>query len=244
MLRHVMPSDVGGTFQLGHRGPGAAGPPRTAPASWGRHGSGARTTTADAGYGGMMGITPPSSVSPRRRLRDETDQRGREQSREGRRTRRDAPQHGMDTDDELSKLMNRINTAETTLRQQAHQIATNTQQIQTLAAAQDKEVEDRKDLDERMRLGGERIADRISQLETTYGAKLIEVEQMVHSVIAGMHTVNAGVQGMQEQFRTHTPGGTPIEAVPAMHNLGTADPRIAAQLAPETPSPWGQNAHN
>ena len=203
MLRNVMPTGIDGTFNLGHRGPGAAEPSRTTPL-WGRHGSGARLRPTDA-YGGSMGLTPPSSTSPRRRLRDEEDQRERDESRDGRRTRRGEVQHAMDMDDEVAKLMNRIVTAETTLRQQAHAVASNTQRIVNLETALAKEVEDRKELDERMRKGGETISERIASIENSYGAKLVEIETMVHNVVAGMQTVNAGVQGMQEQFRTRHP---------------------------------------
>ena len=127
MLRNLMPSaathggtNTGANFSLGHRGPGSvAQPPRSAPASWGRHGSGARYPST--GYGGSMGITPPSSVSPRRRLRDEQDDQDRQDSAErGRRssaTRRLGPQATMDVDDEVSKLMNRVMTVEAMLRQ-------------------------------------------------------------------------------------------------------------------------------
>ena len=127
MLRHIMPGTdlAGGTFGLGHRGPGAAMPPRSAPTSWGRHGSGARdTTAANAAFGGSMGITPPGSVSPRRRLRDERDQEERDTSRErDRQAQRMGPQRAMEVDDDIGKLMTRVVTVEAMLRQHAHQIA-------------------------------------------------------------------------------------------------------------------------
>ena len=248
MLRNMMPSATGEVgFSLGHRGPGAAEPPRTAPASWGRHGSGARGTTLD-GFGGALGLTPPTSHSPRRRTRDDSDHRDRENSRDGRRTRRgEPPQHAMDMDDEMSNLVNRLRTVETTLRQHAQGLATNTQNVATimqnmpiLETTMNKEVEDRKELDERMRTGGERIADRISALDNQCNAKLLEIETMLHSLVASMNTVSAGVTAAaaEQQFRTrHNVEEQPL---PQVHNLGTVDPRVAAPSDARTPSPWSQ----
>ena len=251
MLRHVMPGSANmvgqsdandGMFQLGtsHRGPGMAMPPRQAPTSWGRHGSGARGSES-ASYGGAMGITPP--VSPRRRNRDPDSGRDRERSND----RRVGPQAAMEMDENMDRLLNRITTAETAGRQHAHGLAsleerigrlealtnTHTEQLAWLNSEIIKENEARKELDERMMKGGERIDAQIQSIRDYYDPRMMELEQTVLGMVASLKTTPVGDGMTPHIWRTRNPAQT--AEVPQQHHLASPDGKTADA---RTPSPW------
>ena len=119
----------------GHRGLGAATPPRTAPGGFGRHGSGARGATS-TGFGGPLGITPTASLSPRRQREEDGDGgsgRGhdRERDRDGSRPRRNSSAAAHPQDDMESVLL-RLNHIDGMLRKHGQAIAAHGHDISVL----------------------------------------------------------------------------------------------------------------
>ena len=178
----------------GHRGIGAAVPPSTTQPDLGRHGSGARGSQP-TGFGGIFGLTPPHSTSPRRRRdEDEAEEGGRDRERERDRSLTRSRAFGSARAPEVEGLVQRLNLIDNQIRVQS-------QQISVLETAHIKETKDREGLDQRMLDGGKNITERIQNMCNMYDHKIAELESTISEIVAGMHTVNAGVRQVQEEFK-------------------------------------------
>ena len=230
----------------GHRGIGAAVPPSTTQPDLGRHGSGARGSQP-TGFGGIFGLTPPHSTSPRRRRdEDEAEEGGRDRERERDRSLTRSRAFGSARAPEVEGLVQRLNLIDNQIRVQS-------QQISVLETAHIKETKDREGLDQRMLDGGKNIAEQIQNMCNMYGHKIAELESTISEIVAGMHTVNAGVRQVQEEFKTRPPSQPSTVPVASQHqqapasahfigtgNVGPSAVGAATDTETKTPSPWGQ----
>ena len=234
----------------GHRGLGAATPPQAANSGFGRHGSGARGTTS-TGFGGPMGITPTASLSPRRQREEDDDGgndrgRDRERDRSGSRPRQNPAMRPQTTDD-IDTVMHRMAHMDGILRKHGQGLAMLEERVKHLDSANMQHDIDRQELDGRMQDGGKNIATRIVSMGEAYDRKIMELEQVVAQLVSGMQTVQAGVQQVQQEFKTRVPQRSE-SATPStnhQHFIGTqqqAPPSRPPSSGEEvkTPSPWAQ----
>ena len=101
---------------------------------------------------------------------------------------------------DIEQMVQRLNSIDHQLQAHTQQMSITAEQISLLDSANTQEIKDRAELDERMQSGGKNIAERIQHMCNTYDRKIAELENTLNQVVAGMHTVNAGVKQVQEEF--------------------------------------------